>query len=116
MVGVDAGSVYRGTHSLSRLAWSLVSGHLAPFYIHQMNWVNSCNGSAMMTAPQTCLGYYYYYYINCCHFSANLVGWLGSGHCLMGQIGSGVWISVCFCIFCNACTANNSLTLQALVV
>jgi len=26
---------------------------LAPFYIHQMNGVNSRNGSAMMTAPQT---------------------------------------------------------------
>ena len=43
MVGVDSGSLYRRTHSLSRLAWSWVSGRLAPFYIHQMNWVNSRN-------------------------------------------------------------------------
>jgi len=47
MVGVDSGSLY----SLSRLAWSWVGGRLAPFYIHQMNRVNSRNGSAMMTAP-----------------------------------------------------------------
>ena len=47
MVGVDPGSLYRRTHSLSRLAWSWVSGRLAPFYIHQMNRVNSRNGSAM---------------------------------------------------------------------
>ena len=26
MVGVDSGSLYRRTHSLSRLAWSLVGG------------------------------------------------------------------------------------------
>jgi len=53
MVGVDSGSLYRGTHthSLSRLAWSWVGGRLAPFYIHQMNRVNSRNGSAMMTEP-----------------------------------------------------------------
>jgi len=51
MVGVDSGSLYRQTHSLSRLAWSWVSGRLALFYIHQMNRVNSHNGSAMMTAP-----------------------------------------------------------------
>ena len=41
MEGVDSGSLYRQTHSLSRLAWSLVGGRLAPFYIHQMNQVNS---------------------------------------------------------------------------
>jgi len=51
MVGVDSGSLYRRTHSLSCLAWSWVGGRLVPFYIHQMNRVNSCNGSAMMTAP-----------------------------------------------------------------
>ena len=45
------GSLYRRTHSLSRLAWSWVSGRLVPFYIQQMNRVNSRNGSAMMTAP-----------------------------------------------------------------
>jgi len=28
-----------------------VGGHLALLYIHQMNWVNSCNGRAMITAP-----------------------------------------------------------------
>jgi len=53
MVGVDSGSLYRRTHSLSRLAWSWVGGRLTPFYIHQINRVNSRNGSAMMTAPQT---------------------------------------------------------------
>jgi len=51
MVGVDYGSLYKRTRSLSRLAWSWVGGRLAPFYIHQMNRVNSRNGSAMMTAP-----------------------------------------------------------------
>jgi len=50
-VGVDSGSMYRRTHSLSRLAWSWVDGRLVPFYINQMNRVNSRNGSAMMTAP-----------------------------------------------------------------
>ena len=53
MVGVDSGSLYRRTHNLSRLAWSWVGGHLATFYIHQTNRVNSRNGSAMMTAPYT---------------------------------------------------------------
>ena len=48
MVGVVSGSLYRRTHSRSRLAWSWVGGRLAPFYIHQMNRVNSRNGSAMM--------------------------------------------------------------------
>ena len=47
MVGVDSGSLYRRTHGLSRLAWSWVGGRLAPFYIHQMNQVNSRNGSAI---------------------------------------------------------------------
>ena len=53
MVGVVSGSLYRmnHTHSLSRLAWSWVGGRLAPFYIQQMNRVNSRNGSAMMKAP-----------------------------------------------------------------
>jgi len=51
MVGVDFGSLYRQTHSLSHLACSWVGGRLAPFYIHQMNRVNSRNGPAMMTAP-----------------------------------------------------------------
>ena len=50
MVGVVSGSLYRRTHSLSRLAWSWVGGRLAPFYIHQMKRVNSRNGSAIMTA------------------------------------------------------------------
>jgi len=45
MVGVDSGSLYRWTHSLSRLAWSWVGGRLAPFYIHQMNRVNSRNST-----------------------------------------------------------------------
>ena len=51
MVGVDSGSLYSQTYSLSRLAWSWVGVRLAPFYVHQMNRVNSHNGSAMMTAP-----------------------------------------------------------------
>ena len=51
MVGVDFGKPVHATHSLSRLAWSWVGGRLAPFYIHQMNRVNSRHGSAMMTAP-----------------------------------------------------------------
>jgi len=46
MVGVVSGSLYRRTHSLCRLAWSWVGGRLAPCYIHQMNRVNSHNGSA----------------------------------------------------------------------
>ena len=41
MVCVVSGSLYRRTHSLSRLAWSWVGGRLAPFYIHQMHWVLS---------------------------------------------------------------------------
>ena len=53
MVNVDSGSLYRRTrtHSLSRLAWSWVGGRLVPFYIYQVNRVNSRNGTAMMTAP-----------------------------------------------------------------
>ena len=51
MVDVDSGSLYRRTHNLIRLALSEVGGRLAPFHIHQMNRVNSRNGSAMMTAP-----------------------------------------------------------------
>ena len=45
----NATTVNRGFKS--RLTWSWVGGRLAPFYIHQMNRVNSRNGSAMMTAP-----------------------------------------------------------------
>jgi len=45
MVGVVSGSLKRRTHSLSRLAWSWVGGRLAPFYIHQMNRVNSRNST-----------------------------------------------------------------------
>jgi len=44
-VDVYSGSLYRRTHSLSRLAWSLVGGRLAPFYIYQMNRVNSRNST-----------------------------------------------------------------------
>ena len=50
MVGVDSGSLQADSQPKS-LAWSWVGGCLAPFYIHQMNRVNSRNGSAMMTAP-----------------------------------------------------------------
>ena len=63
MVGVDSGSLYRQTHSLSRLAWSWVSSRLAPFYIDQMNRVNSRNGSAMMTAPMHHKHFRAYYYL-----------------------------------------------------
>ena len=52
MVDVDSGSRYRRIHSLSRLAWSWVGGHLAPFYIHQMKRVNSCNAT-MTCSPRT---------------------------------------------------------------
>jgi len=51
IVGVASGSLYRRTHSLSGLAWSWVGSHLAQFYIHHMNPVNSRNDSAMITAP-----------------------------------------------------------------
>jgi len=37
MVWLDSGSLDRRTHSQSCLAWSWVGGHLASFYIHQMN-------------------------------------------------------------------------------
>jgi len=51
MVGVDSGShIQAESQPISRLAWSWVGGRLAPFYMHQMNRVNSRNGSAM-TAP-----------------------------------------------------------------
>ena len=53
MVGVDYGSLQANSQSISRLAWTGVGGCLEPFYIHQMNRVNSCNDTAMMTAPQT---------------------------------------------------------------
>ena len=36
MAGVDSGSLYRRTHSLSRLAWSWVGGRLAPV-LHSSN-------------------------------------------------------------------------------
>ena len=58
MAMVGSGSLYRRTHCLSRLAWSWVGGRLAPFYIHQMNRVNTRNGSAMMTHHKHCFGYY----------------------------------------------------------
>jgi len=75
MVGVDSGSLYRWTHSLSRLAWSWVGGRLAPIYIHQMNRVNSRNGSAMMIAPSW--NYYYYYFF--------LLVVIGISHCIIKQ-------------------------------
>jgi len=51
IIGVNSGSLYRRTHILHRRAWSWVGGRLAPLYIHQINRVNSCSGSAMMTVP-----------------------------------------------------------------
>ena len=50
-IGVNDAAFCRCLLMISRLAWSWVGGRLAPFYIHQMNRVNSRNGSAMMTAP-----------------------------------------------------------------
>ena len=58
MVGVVSGSLYRRTHSLSRLAWFCDGGRLAPFYIHQINRVNS-----RIQHHKHCLGYYYYVHI-----------------------------------------------------
>jgi len=50
MVGVDSGSQQVDSQPKSfGLDW--VGGCLAPFYVHQMHRVNSCNGSAMMRAP-----------------------------------------------------------------
>jgi len=65
MVGVDSGSLYRRTYSLNHLAWSWVSGCLAPFYIHQMNRVNSRNDDSTINIVgcyyYVLLPYYYYY-------------------------------------------------------
>jgi len=47
MVGVESGSLQADSHPNS----FGVGGRLVPFYFHQMNRVNSCNGFAMMTAP-----------------------------------------------------------------
>ena len=63
MVGVDSGILYRPTHSLSRLARFWIGRCLAPFYIHQMNRVNSRNGSAMMTASLTLSWIYLFIYL-----------------------------------------------------
>jgi len=51
MVGVDSGSL-QARHA-AQVVWLglRVSSRLAPFYIHQINRVNSRSGSAMMTAP-----------------------------------------------------------------
>jgi len=49
MVGVDSGSLQVDSAQVVRLGLR-VGGHLAPFYIRQMIWVNSRIGSAMMTA------------------------------------------------------------------
>ena len=54
MVGVVSGSLYRRTHSLSRLAWSWVGSRLAPFYIRQMNRVNSRNTIRYDSVYLTC--------------------------------------------------------------
>jgi len=52
MVGVDSSSLQ--VDSQPRLVG------LALFNSYQMNWVNYCNGYAMMTAPATLERYYYY--------------------------------------------------------
>ena len=44
IVWVFLDTLYKRTHSLSRMTWSWVCGRLAPFYIHQMNRVNSHKG------------------------------------------------------------------------
>jgi len=64
MVGVVSGSLYRRTHSLSRLAWSWVGGRLAPFY----TFIKWTGWTLAMALPwwqhhKHCLAYYYYYYI-----------------------------------------------------
>jgi len=46
-------AAYWQTYSCGQLAWSEEDSHLALFYVQQMNRVNSLNGSAVMTAPQT---------------------------------------------------------------
>ena len=54
MVGVDSGSQPTGVGLLRAQVVCLgltVGVRLASFYIHQMNRVNSRNGSVMMTAP-----------------------------------------------------------------
>jgi len=50
MVGVDSGSLQADTAQVIWLGLR-VGSRLAPFCIHQMNRVNSRNGSAMMTTP-----------------------------------------------------------------
>ena len=50
MVGADSGSLQGYSVYIIWLGVR-VGGRLAPFYIHEMNRVNSRNGSAMMTAP-----------------------------------------------------------------
>ena len=66
MVGVDSGSLYRRTHSLSRLAWYWVGGRLAPLYIHQ-NELGELSPQWLYHDDSTinigiCICYYYYYY------------------------------------------------------
>jgi len=52
MVGVDSGSQPTGVLRAQVVCLGLTVGvRLASFYIHQMNRVNSRNGSVMMTAP-----------------------------------------------------------------
>ena len=41
----------RWTKPIGLILGPKVGSHLALFCIHQMNRVNSCNGSAMTTAP-----------------------------------------------------------------
>ena len=70
-VGVVSRSLYRRTHSLSRLAWSWVGGRLAPFYIYQM--------TLAMALPwwqhhKHCRGYYYYMYYYCHSVKLSKVG------------------------------------------
>jgi len=65
MLGVDSGSLQADSQPKSSgldLGRQL-GDRLALFYIHQINRVNSCNGSATMTAPQTlsCTIIIYYY-------------------------------------------------------
>jgi len=53
-VDLDAIAAHRQTNCSSQMAWSaLVGNRLALFRIHQINWVNSCNGSALMIASHT---------------------------------------------------------------
>ena len=51
MVVVDSGSLYRRTHNLSRLAWSWVGSHLAPFYCRSSTFIKWTGWTLAMALP-----------------------------------------------------------------